>query len=128
MFTLVSLLVLAVLSGSLSAVASVLAPKCVSCRHFIPGLRPELGKCGAFRSQVGEWTLPEFAVHSRNNEFQCGKSGYLYENIPTKPKPEKENPEEEKAFESALFGEMKRYNTRHVYTPKELYQLLKHRL
>ena len=60
---------------------------CTSCKHFIPNNRGDvdLGLCRMFRNTCyhrgKEYNLPNYAIHCRDNENLCGKSGFLYESI-----------------------------------------------
>lgn len=64
-----------------------LEPSCTSCKHFIPNNRGDvdLGLCRMFRNTCyhrgKEYNLPNYAIHCRDNENLCGKSGFLYESI-----------------------------------------------
>jgi hypothetical protein len=71
----------------ITLISSVCAfePSCSSCKHFIPNNRGDfdLGLCKMFRTSCyhkgTQYTLPNYAVHCRENEKLCGKSGFLYE-------------------------------------------------
>ena len=60
-------------------------PSCSTCKHFMPNNRGDfdLGLCKMFKNTCYhkgiEYTLPNYAVHCRENENLCGKSGFLYE-------------------------------------------------
>jgi hypothetical protein len=61
-------------------------PPCSSCKFYIPNKKEhfELGLCKMFTTNVSPKSdriqpLPNFAIHCRNNENLCGKSGFLYE-------------------------------------------------
>ena len=75
-----------VLLFSLINVLLAFDPPCSSCKHFIPNKKENLslGLCKIFTTNVSPKfndiePLPNFAVHCRNNENLCGKSGFLYE-------------------------------------------------
>jgi hypothetical protein len=60
-------------------------PPCYSCKFYIPHkTTPDLGLCRMFRDYINvnnkDSLVNNFAVHCRNNENLCGKSGFLYEN------------------------------------------------
>ena len=59
-------------------------PPCYSCKFYIPHkTTPDLGLCKIFRDYVNlnnkDTLVNNLAVHCRNNENLCGKSGFLYE-------------------------------------------------
>ena len=60
-------------------------PLCSKCKWFIPSLNgnPEYGSCKIFShfEYTKEKTVEtnEYAVHCRNNKYQCGSEGYLFE-------------------------------------------------
>jgi hypothetical protein len=62
-------------------------PTCYSCKYFIRHNtgKPELGFCRVFKNiiyrQGKEVIIHDFAIHCRNNEDMCGKSGFLYKPI-----------------------------------------------
>ena len=62
-------------------------PPCSSCKYFIPNQKGslDLGLCKMFTTKVypkeGSVSLPNFAVHCRNDEHLCGKYGYLHEPV-----------------------------------------------
>jgi hypothetical protein len=62
-------------------------PSCKTCKFFIPNvINDSLGQCTIFQDKVydnkNQVTLQKnLAVHCRNDENLCGKSGYLYEPI-----------------------------------------------
>jgi hypothetical protein len=63
-------------------------PPCSSCKFYIPNKkdRLELGLCKMFTTNTSPKrdiieALPNFAIHCRNNENLCGKSGFLYEKV-----------------------------------------------
>ena len=66
-----------------------LEPSCTSCKHFIPNNRGDidLGLCRMFINTCyhrgKEYNLPNYAVHCRDNENLCGKTGFLYDSITT---------------------------------------------
>jgi len=67
-------------------------PSCSSCKHFIPNVRifDDLGLCRMFKDvsiyNRKQYILPNYAIHCRQNEKLCGKSGFLYEAIDTPDK------------------------------------------
>jgi hypothetical protein len=63
------------------------APSCSSCKFFIPnGDKPDLGLCSMFQERINDSNLVKnMAVHCRNDENQCGESGFLYESNKTNP-------------------------------------------
>jgi hypothetical protein len=60
-------------------------PTCISCKNFIPYYsgNQEFGLCKMFKNIVytkgQEKIIHNYAIHCRNDENLCGKSGYLYE-------------------------------------------------
>ena len=64
-----------------------LEPSCASCKFFIPNNRGnnELGLCKMFKNTCyhrgKEYSLPNYAIHCRDNENLCGQKGILYESI-----------------------------------------------
>jgi hypothetical protein len=62
-------------------------PKCQNCKSFITySINPQdvnLGLCKIFASKIdtnkGEKLILNYAKHCRDNEFLCGKNGWLYE-------------------------------------------------
>lgn len=63
-----------------------LDPSCVTCKNYVPSkIRADLGLCNIFKETYypsGEvHHIKNFAVHCRNNENLCGKSGFLYQPI-----------------------------------------------
>lgn len=60
-------------------------PSCASCKYYIPNKKGtlDLGLCKMFTTKVypkeGEVAMPNFAIHCRNDEQMCGKTGFLYE-------------------------------------------------
>lgn len=109
-------------------------PSCLTCKHFIPNkANPEYGLCNMFQDVVYNRDeknyVKNFAVHCRNNESQCGKSGFLYEPINNckvcSDNDLKELEQLEKDFVD-VFQKMRRHNTKMIYrTPRELYKLFK---
>lgn len=131
-------------------------PSCSSCKHFIPHFKnnPDLGTCKRFKDlpytdNNNNILISNFALHCRNNENLCGKTGNFYEpNFETLQKKiyndyeelnnkccgeVNENYEldeleelEKELFE--LFQKMKKYNTKRIYkTSKDLYKLFKNK-
>jgi hypothetical protein len=95
-----------------------------------------------------EYILPNYAIHCRENENLCGKTGFLYESLPTSidnTEEEQINNElnelnqrccgevnekdeieqlEKEFFE--VFQKIKKHNTKQIYkTTKDLYKLFK---
>lgn len=61
-----------------------MVPSCSTCKFFIPNDKhPDLGLCEMFQDNIfcdgRRRRVKNFAVHCRNMESMCGKSGYLYE-------------------------------------------------
>ena len=62
-------------------------PPCSSCKHFVPNVKifDDLGLCNMFNDvsiyKDKKYVLANYAVHCRENENLCGKSGFLYEAI-----------------------------------------------
>ena len=60
-------------------------PSCSSCKHFFPNVKifDDLGLCKMFKNvstyKGKELSLLNYAIHCRENENLCGKSGFLYE-------------------------------------------------
>jgi len=60
---------------------------CTNCKYYIPNNRGnnDLGLCKMFINKCyhrgKEYNLPNYAIHCRNNENLCGKTGNLYEPI-----------------------------------------------
>jgi hypothetical protein len=131
------------------ALAFSYEPSCSSCKHFIPHFKNnnDLGLCKMFKTTPYPDTnilISNFAVHCRNNENLCGKSGNLYEpdseiiqkkfyddyeelnNRCCGEVNEKYELEElEKEF-FELFQKIKKHNTKRIYkTSKDLYKLFK---
>ena len=73
-------------------------PSCKTCKFFVPNvINDSLGQCTMFQDAVyhdnQQATLQKnLAIHCRNDENLCGKSGYLYEPI--------DNEEFDKKFEN----------------------------
>jgi hypothetical protein len=124
-------------------------PSCTSCKYFTPHFKnnPDLGVCKMFKNTPNKDTnvfISNFAVHCRNNEDLCGKTGNFYEpdyeiiqknfyndyeelnNKCCGEVNEKDELEElEKEF-FELFQKMKKHNTKRFYnTGKDLYKLFK---
>ena len=59
-------------------------PNCQNCKWFMEGKNKDLGLCMMFKDKIirnnKEKTVYNFAIHCRNNEDMCGKSGIFYEN------------------------------------------------
>jgi hypothetical protein len=124
-------------------------PSCRSCKHFVPNFKnnPDLGLCEMFKNTPHTNTdvlIANFAVHCRNDENLCGKTGIFYEpdyeiinknfyndyeelnNRCCGEVNEKyELDELEKEF-FELFQKIKKHNTKRIYkTGKDLYKLFK---
>ena len=59
-------------------------PSCYFCKFYIPHKsNPDLGLCKVFRDYINlnnkNVLVNNLAIHCRNNENLCGKSGFLYE-------------------------------------------------
>jgi hypothetical protein len=54
---------------------------CSNCKFFIPHqYNSDLGLCNIFKEKsINNNLIKNFAIHCRNNETLCGKSGFLYE-------------------------------------------------
>ena len=131
-------------------------PQCSSCKYFIPNVKifDDLGLCRMFKdtntSKGKQYTLYNYAVHCRENENLCGKSGFLYESIykkentNTNTKANDSNKlfkelnedakflkkiDETEQLEKEFFDIMqkiKKHNKKQVYnTTKDLYKLFK---
>jgi hypothetical protein len=123
-------------------------PSCYSCKFYIPhNSNPDLGLCKIFRDYVNlnnkDVLVNNLAVHCRNNENLCGKSGFLYEpnnNIDQTISDQYEelknrccgevNEDDEieqlerEFFE--VFQKIKNHNKKRIYkTTKDLYKLFK---
>ena len=125
-------------------------PSCTSCKYFIPNFKnnPDLGLCKMFKNVPYTDTdvlISNFAVHCRNNENLCGKTGNFYEpdyeiinkkiyndyeelnnrccgEVNEKYELEELEELEKEFFE--LFQKIKKNNTKRIYkTSKELYKL-----
>lgn len=124
-------------------------PSCSSCKYFIPHFKNnnDLGLCKMFKTTPYPDTnilISNFAVHCRNDENLCGKTGNFYEpdseiiqknffndyeelnNRCCGEVNEKDELEElEKEF-FELFQKIKKHNTKRIYkTSKDLYKLFK---
>jgi hypothetical protein len=87
-------------------------PPCSSCKFYIPNKKEhlELGLCKMFTTNVSPKsntieTLPNFAIHCRNNENLCGKSGFLYEKAESDNKNSNIEPDPESGFEREIINE-----------------------
>jgi len=131
-----------------------LEPSCTTCKFYIPNnrLHNDLGLCSMFKTtsyhRNKEYILPNYAIHCRENENLCGKTGFLYESLPTSidnTEEEQINNElnelnqrccgevnekdeieqlEKEFFE--VFQKIKKHNTKQIYkTTKDLYKLFK---
>jgi hypothetical protein len=130
-------------------------PPCSSCKFYIPNKKEnlELGLCKMFTTNVSPKSdriepLPNFAIHCRNNENLCGKSGFLYEKAESDPEsgvdPQLINEyedlknrccgevNEEDELEQLerdffeVFQKIKKHNRKRIYkTSQDLYKLFK---
>ena len=128
-----------------------LKPSCQTCKFFIPNkINDNLGQCTMFQDTVyddkQQVTLQKnLAIHCRNDENLCGKSGYLYEPIENHEYAKKfknyqyikklcgddfvneTNLDELERIERDLidvFQKMRRHNLRAIYnTPKSISKL-----
>lgn len=136
-------------------------PPCSSCKHFIPNVKifDDLGLCNMFKDvsiyKNKKYVLSNYAVHCRENENLCGKSGFLYEPIDEttnknqvnennnkKSEIEVQNKSDElndnkyykeldesEQLEKEIFDvlqKIKKHNTKKIYnTTKDLYKLFK---
>lgn len=122
---------------------------CSSCKHFIPHIRnnQELGLCKMFKTtphQDKNIIIYDFALHCRNNENLCGKSGVLHEPYDEITKKifsddfeelnnrccgevnEIDEIEELERDFFELFQKIKKHNTKRIYnSTKDLYKLFK---
>jgi hypothetical protein len=131
------------------ALAFAYEPSCSSCKNFIPHFKnnQDLGLCKIFKNTPYPDTniaISNFAVHCRNNENLCGKSGIFYEPDYEVIRKKFYNDYEElnnrccgevnekyeldeldkELFE--LFQKMKEHNTKRIYkSTKDLYKLFK---
>jgi len=120
-------------------------PSCLSCKHF--GFQPNnpnlsMGICNMFKDKPHNTFIPNYAVHCRNNEHLCGKSGYLYDPISiaqlakrkeeitlvaskrsgTKSTPPIEQEETAEYYEKKykeIIQQIKNFNTKRIYHDKE---------
>jgi hypothetical protein len=124
-------------------------PSCTSCKNFIPHFKNnhDLGLCKMFKNTPYPDTnilTSNFAIHCRNDENLCGKSGFLYEPDSEIIQENFYNDYEElnnrccgevnekyeideldkELFE--LFQKIKKHNTKRIYkSTKDLYKLFK---
>jgi hypothetical protein len=59
---------------------------CLTCKYFVENkYNPDLSLCSFFKEKIQDGkifrTIPNFAVHCRNDEKLCGKTGFLHEPI-----------------------------------------------
>jgi hypothetical protein len=134
---------------------SAFEPPCTSCKYFVPNVKifDDLGLCKIFKdvniSKGKQYTLYNYAVHCRENENLCGKSGILYEPIVKEPiiknatNKSKINVLSDKYFEEIRDSEqleteqlerdifdvlqkIKKHNKKKIYnTTKDLYKLFR---
>lgn len=127
-------------------------PSCKTCKYFIPNeIDPttDLGLCKMFQDKVyydnTDVLFKNLAIHCRNNENLCGKSGFLYEPINSYSEilgkyenmedlcssefiDQKDLEELEKIERDILeiFQKMRKHNTMRIYkTSKDIYKLFK---
>lgn len=129
-------------------------PPCYSCKFYIPHkTTPDLGLCRMFRDYINvnnkDSLVNNLAVHCRNNENLCGKTGFLYENNNIEKQNETEYEELKKHYEELknrccgevnendeleelereffeVFQKIKKHNKKRLYnTTKDLYKLFK---
>jgi hypothetical protein len=123
-------------------------PPCSTCKFFIPHkVNPDLGLCGMIQDKIylnnNEFMVKNLALHCRNNENLCGKSGFLHEsNYNSKVEnyeyiqslccgelTDEKDLEELEQIEKDLvdiFQKMRKHNTKKIYkTSKEIYKLFK---
>ena len=148
--------IIALLKFTLSFEPRCSSPPCYLCKHFIPNVKTfdDLGLCRMFKEvsthKGKQYTLPNYAVHCRENENLCGKAGYLFEPKETdetkkigeiektdEPKEtdetkkigEIEETDETEELEREIFDmlqKIKRHNKKKIYnTTKDLYKLFK---
>jgi hypothetical protein len=134
---------------SCMAIAFSYEPSCTSCKHFIPHVKNnnDLGLCKMFKSSPYPDTnilVSNFAVHCRNDENLCGKSGLLYDPDYDNIKQQFYDDYEElnnrccgevnEKYEIdeldkellELFQKIKAHNTKRIYkSSKDLYKLFK---
>lgn len=139
---------------SIHFILSYNVPSCTKCKWFkFPsnGLNPELGLCKMFKEtyydKEKETEIYNFAIHCRNNENLCGKSGLLYEENELKKDNEtKELNNEYEVLKNRCCGEVnetdeieqlerefleifqriKKHNKKRIYdTTKKIYKLFK---
>ena len=83
------LLIIYIVFVSIQTTTYAFEPSCTSCKHFMESkINPNsgLGCCKMFKNfSYNDKGIPkniyDFAIHCRNNENMCGKSGFLYEEI-----------------------------------------------
>jgi hypothetical protein len=128
-------------------------PSCQTCKFFIPSkINDNLGQCTMFQDTVYDdkqqvRLQKNLAIHCRNDENLCGKSGYLYESIEKEEYAKKfknyqyikklcgddfveeTNLDELERIERDLidvFQKMRRHNLKVIYnTPKTISKLFK---
>ena len=127
--------IIALLKIALSFEPMCSSPPCSLCKHFIPNVKAfdDLGLCRMFKEvsthKGKQYTLPNYAVHCRENENLCGKAGYLFEPKKTDETKETEKIDETEELEREIFDmlqKIKRHNKKKIYdTTKDLYKLFK---
>jgi len=123
-------------------------PSCSTCKFFIPHqTNADLGLCNVFKeTSINNNLLKNFAIHCRNDEKLCGKSGFLYEqkdenedllnqkkeminNLCCGEVNEKEDIDDLESLERELvdiYQKMRVHNTKRLYkTTKDLYKLFR---
>ncbi len=149
-------MLLYVLLFSLISILTAFEPPCSSCKFYIPNKKEnlELGLCKMFTTNVSPKfndiePLPNFAVHCRNNENLCGKSGFLYEKAEVNNDSDKVDSEMVNEYEYLknkccgevnevdeldqlerdffeIYQKIKKHNRKRIYkTSQDLYKLFK---
>ena len=136
--------IIALLKFTLSFELMCSSPPCYLCKHFIPNVKAfdDLGLCRMFKEvsthKGKQYTLPNYAVHCRENENLCGKAGHLFEAKKTdetkkigeiEKTDEPKETDETEELEREIFDmlqKIKRHNKKKIYnTTKDLYKLFK---
>jgi len=79
------IIIITLLKFTLSFEPRCSSPPCSLCKYFIPNVKAfdDLGLCRMFKEvsthKGKQYTLPNYAVHCRENENLCGKAGHLFE-------------------------------------------------
>ena len=124
---------------------SAFEPPCTSCKYYIPNKdNLDKGLCKMFINMAesnDNRVFNNYAVHCRNNEDLCDKSGFLYDekdfnndliqeydNLKNRCCGEVNESDELEQLEREFFQvyqEMKKYNTKQIYKYKTSYELYK---